>query len=163
MKGKFDADKPLGQALKKWWNDLQGRKGDRAELCRAKTVEDVILLPVFQRACVRFSHYFQEENNWEYRLAAILGLLAHIRKPWNEALAMQMAGKPKPVVSELRFRRLIQRDREELYISMIRVLRLLGNKANLHDVANSVYDWGDKVKQDWAFDYFPNTPDMASA
>ncbi len=163
MKGKFDADKPLGKALQKWWGDLQGRNGDRAELNRAKSVEDVILLPVFQLACVRFRPFFQEEKNWEYRLAAILGLLAHIRKPRTEKLAVQMAGKPKPVVSELRFRRLIQRDRKELYVSMIRVLRLLGYKANLHDLANSVYYWGDKVKQDWAFAYFPNTPDKASA
>ena len=73
-----------------------------------------------------------------------------------------MAGNP-PVVSELRFRRLIQRDRADLYVSMIRVLRMLGNKANLHDVANSVYYWGDKVKRDWAFAYFPNTPEKTSA
>ena len=162
MKGKFDADRSLGKALQRWWDDLQQHSGDRAELRRAKTVEDVILLPVFQRACARFRPFFQEEKNWEYRLAAILGLLAHIRKPTNEMVVLQMAGKPKPVVSELRFRRLIQRDRKELYISMIRVLRLLGNKANLHDLANSVYYWGDRVKQEWAFAYFPNTPDIAS-
>jgi len=163
MKGKFDADKPLGKALDEWWKDLQNRKGDRAELCRAKTVEDIILHPAFHRACVRFRPFLQREHHWEYRLATILGLLARIREPGNKILAVQMAGKPKPVVSELRFRRLIQRDREELYISMIRVLRLLGNKANLHDVANSVYYWGDEVKKSWAFDYFPNTPDIASA
>ena len=73
-----------------------------------------------------------------------------------------MAGNP-PIVSELRFRRLIQRDRADLYISMIRVLRMLGNKGNLHDLAKSVYFWGDGVKRRWAFEYFPNTPDKASA
>lgn len=159
----FDADKPLGEALQKWWEDLQERNGDRAELRRAETVSDVILLPAFQRACLRLKPFFQYEENWESRLAAVLGLLAHVRhiNP-EQSLAIQMAGNP-PVVSELRFRRLIQRDRADLYVSMIRVLRMLGNKANLHDLAKSVYFWNDKVKRDWAFDYFPNTPDKASA
>lgn len=163
MKGKFDADKPLGVALQQWWTDLQTRNAERAELRRAQTVADVMLLPVFQRACMRFKPFFQEDEQWESRLAAVLGVLAHIRHPNPEQpLALQMAGNP-PVVSELRFRRLIQRDRTDLYVSMIRVLRMLGNKANLHDVANSVYYWGDKVKRDWAFTYFPNTPEKASA
>jgi CRISPR system Cascade subunit CasB len=162
MKGKFDADKPLGKALQKWWGDLQERSGDRAELHRAKTVEDVIILPVFQRACLRFKPFFQNEENWEFRLAAIIGLLAHVRTTTDQTLALQMAGNP-PIVSELRFRRLIQRDRGELYVAMIRVLRMLGNNANLQDMANSVYYWGDRVKQDWAFAYFPNTPDKASS
>jgi CRISPR system Cascade subunit CasB len=163
MKGKFDADKPLGKVLQQWWTDLQERNGDRAELRRAETVADVILLPAFHRACVRFKPFFKEDEQWEVRLAAVLGLMAHIRHTHPEqALALQMAGSP-PVVSELRFRRLIQRDRADLYVSMIRVLRMLGNKANLHDVANSVYYWGDKVKRDWAFAYFPNTPEKTSA
>lgn len=163
MKGKFDADKPLGEVLQQWWTDLQERNGDRAELRRAETVADVILLPAFQRACLRFKPFFKEEEHWEARLATVLGLMAHIRHTNPEqALAMQMAGSP-PVVSELRFRRLIQRNRDDLYVSMIRILRMLGNKANLHDVANSVYYWGDKVKRDWAFVYFPNTPEKASA
>jgi len=159
----FDANKPLGEALQRWWDDLQECNGDRAELRRAETVTDIILLPAFQRTCLRFQPFFQHEENWEYRLAAVLGLLAHVRhaNP-GEALAIQMSGRP-PVVSELRFRRLIQRERSDLFVSMIRVLRMMGNKANLHDLANSIYFWGDKVKRRWAFDYFPNTPEKASA
>jgi len=162
MKGKFDVDNALGQALQRWWDSLQSRSGDRAELRRAKTVADVILLPAFQHACQRFKPFFQNEKNWEYRLAAILGLLAHVRSPSHQKLALAMSGKPQPVVSELRFRRLIQRDRNELFVSMIRIIRMLGNQANLHDLANSVYYWGDRVKQEWAFDYFPNTPEKAN-
>lgn len=165
MKSMFNSDQALGEALLQWWDQLQARNGDRAELRRAQTVIDVTLLPVFQRACVRFSPYFQYERDesWKPRLAAILGLLAHVRqRNPDQSLAIQMAGSP-PVVSELRFRRLIQRNRADLYVSMIRILRMLGNRANLHDLANSVYYWGDDVKRRWAFDYFPNTPDIASA
>ncbi|PID44744.1 MAG: type I-E CRISPR-associated protein Cse2/CasB [Proteobacteria bacterium] len=165
MKKLFDRDQKLGQVLQEWWEGLEERRGDRAELRRAKTVTEVMLLPTFHRACVRFAPFFQYEGDdyWQSRLAAILGLLAHIRQDNpNQGLAVQMAGSP-PEVSELRFRRLIQRDRADLYVSLIRILRMLGNKADLHDLANSVYYWGEQVKRDWAFDYFPNTPDTKSA
>lgn len=163
MTTQFDANKPLGELLQKWWQELQERTGDRAELRRAESIADVILMPVFQRACVRFQPFFNDEENWEPRLAAVLGLLAHVRHANPEqSLALQMAGNP-PVISELRFRRLLQRDRADLYLAMIRALRMLGNKANLHDLAASIYFWGDDVKRRWAFDYFPNTPEKVTA
>ncbi len=161
MTVKFDSDKPLGKALQKFWEDLQRNRGDRAELRRAKSVDDIILLPVFQHACPRFRPFFENEENWEFRVAAVMGLLAHVRTTTVQEIALQMAGNP-PVVSELRFRRLLQKDRKELFIAMIRVLRMLDNKANLHNLANSVYYWGDRTKHEWAFTYFPNTPNKIS-
>jgi len=159
----FDADKELGQKLKKWWEQLKDQKGDRAELCRAENINTVILLPAFHRACRDLRPFFENEKNWELRLAAIIGLSAHVRENVEPKLALAMAGKPEPQVSELRFRRLIQNDRDDLYVPMVRVIRQLGKKANLYDLANSVYYWGDKVKRDWAFTYFPNTQDKSSA
>jgi len=154
MKSKFSPDGSLGQSLEKWWDELQKSNGDKAELRRAQTVTDVILLPVYQRACQRFKPFFGEED-YQYRLAAILGLLAHVKINSSESLAKQMAVS-RPGVSELRFRRLLQRDRSDLYITMIRVLRMLGNQANIYDLADSVYYWGDRIKREWAFEYFPN-------
>lgn len=157
----FDADKPLGQLLQTWWEELQERNADRAELCRAQDVTAIMLLPAFQRACPRFKPFLQTEYNWEARLASVLGLLAHVRDNRADAsLARQMAdtGNPPPV-SELRFRRLLQRERGDLYLALIRVLRLLDNQANLHDLADAVYYWGEGVKRRWAFDYFPHVPE----
>ena len=161
----FDANKPLGDALQQWWEDLQNCPGDRAELRRAKSLADIILLPVFHSACQRFRSFFQHEQHWESRLALILGLLAHVRQTSDKKLAWEMASPNKnepPVLSELRFRRLLQRERPDLYLAMIRVLRILGNQANLHDLAQSVYFWGDAVKRRWAFDYFPNVSEKQS-
>ena len=154
MTGRFEADKPSGEILKKCWEDIQHNRGERAELSRAKSVDDIILLPAFQRVCVRFECFFDGEDNWEYRIAAIVGLLAHVRTTTSHKIASQMAGDP-PKVSELRFRRLLQKDRRELFVTMIRVLRMLNNEANIHDLANAVYYWGTEVKRDWAFTYFP--------
>lgn len=161
MTGKFDADKPSGEILKQCWIDIQQHRGERAELSRAKSVDDIILSPVFQRACQRFKPFFDAEDNWESRLAAVIGLLAHVRTTTGQRIALQMAGNP-PVISELRFRRLLQKDRREIFVAMIRVLRMLNNQADPHDLANSVYYWGNRTKRDWAFTYFPNTPSKAS-
>ena len=160
MTGKFDADQPAGELLNDCWADIHKQRGIRAQLRRAKSVDEIILLPVFQRTCQRFRPLFRLEEHWEYRLAAVLGLLAHVRTTTGERLARQMAGNP-PAVSELRFRRLLQKDRRELYVALIRILRMLNHRANLHDLANSVYYWGDRTKRDWAFAYFPHTPGKA--
>ena len=164
MTSKFDPDKPSGEMLQRCWINIQQNRGERAELGRAKSVDDIILLPAFHRICLQFKPFFDGENNWESRLAAIVGLLAHIKTPTGEKFASQMAGDgDRPVVSELRFRRLLQKDRNELFIAMIRVLRILNYKANLHDMANSVYYWGNGTKRDWAFTYFPKIPNKTSA
>ena len=108
----------------------------------------------FQRLCFRMHPAFEKQPD---RLAAIAGLLSHIeRTEPGLRLAKQMSEGHPPVVSELRFRRLLQRDRAELYTTMIRVLRMLKGKADIHDVARSVFYWGVKVKKDWAYAYFPN-------
>ena len=159
---KFDENTELGKKLYEWWQDLQKHRGERAQLRRAKNVTEIILLPAFQRACMRFRPFFQNEENWEVRLAAIIGISSHVRTLTNQKLASQMAGNP-PSVSQLRFRRLLQNDRKDIFITLIRTLRLLDNKANLHDLANSVYYWGDDIKRKWAFTYFPEAPDSKSA
>lgn len=156
MQKKFNSESEIGEALYKWWQELENHTNERADLRRAKTVGEVFLLPVFQRACIQFSPYFKYEKNWEDRFAAILGLLAHVRENSDSNLALLMAGKPKPNISELRFRRLIQRNRQELYVAMIRVIRSLNNTVNIFDLANSVYYWGNTVKKEWSFEYYSN-------
>lgn len=162
MSVKFAENEPLGKALYNWWESLEKQKGERAELRRAKSIHDVLMSPAFHRACKALEEHFRAEKGWELKLAPVIGLLAHVRVPVQQRLAIQMAGNP-PVVSELRFRRLIQRNEQDLYVAMIRVLRMLDKKASIPDLADSVYHWGDKVKQRWAFAYFANVPAKASA
>ena len=157
MSIQFSGDSSLGKHLFSWWNGLAERPGERAELRRAATVAEVVMTPAFQRICASFSGHFKGETGWEDRFAAIIGLLAHVRETSSQNLAEQMAGKP-PVVSELRFRRLLQRERGDLYVAMIRVIRMLKYRVNVFDLAKSVYYWGDSVKKEWAYTYFPKTP-----
>ena len=155
----FKKDKPLGEELYKWWKALEEYKGDRSAFSRAKNIQEIMLLPEFYRSLNRFRPFFKNEASWENQMAAVFGLLSHVREHTEEIgeMALQMA-KPaeSPIVSELRFRRLIQRERKDFYPALIRILRILKRKANLYHLARSVYYWGPQVKKQWANTYFTN-------
>ncbi|MDE3269543.1 MAG: type I-E CRISPR-associated protein Cse2/CasB [Pseudomonadota bacterium] len=154
----FNANTELGKKLRKWWQSLEDDRGQRAELRRAKSVREVILLPCFQRSCRQFASIFGRESRWQSRLALIMGMLAHVQQMPKDgvSIAKQMARGDKPAVHPLRFRRLLQCEREELYVALIRVVRLLDGCANIHDIAKACFYWSYAVKKDWAFAYFEN-------
>ena len=155
-------NKSITSHLMAWWNALQepGKTAERATLRRCKTVAEVVMTPAFQRVCSNMSDEVKNDFDRE-RLAAVMGLLSHVRSKSSQPLAEQMAGNP-PVVSELRFRRLLQRGRGELYIAMIRIIRMLNHQADIFDLVNSVYYWGDSTKKRWAYTYFAKTPAKTS-
>lgn len=176
MSMKFAPDSPLGKELAEWWLKLKDDTASRAELRRCDSVTEVVMTPAFQRLCQRLSHHFKNDNNWQDRLAAIVGLASHLGyekadsvlasgEKRVEKLAEQMAqpSGERPVVSELRFRRLLQRERDDLYAPMIRILRMLKGDANLYGLAESVFFWGDGIKKRWAYAYFPKVPAKKSA
>lgn len=156
MSVNFKPDAPLGQILSEFWQGLEEDKGSRAQLRRCKTPEEVVMVPAFHRLCRRVRPLMKDERDgWEMRIAAIAGLLAHVRKlDARKTLAEKMALGDTPAVSELRFRRLLQRDRRDLFAALIRVLGLIDKMANPFDLAQSVYYWGDKERKRWAFAYF---------
>ena len=165
MNRSSQTEKSLTSRLMAWWSGLQepGKTGERAELRRCKTVAEVVMTPAFQRQCSKMSDEIKTDFDREH-LAAVMGLLSHLDKDSlnnKQKLAEQMAGNP-PVVSELRFRRLLQRGRDELYVAMIRIIRMLNNKVDPFDLINSVYYWGDSTKKRWAYAYFSRTPAKSS-
>ena len=171
----------FGNALKEFWLKLEKDKGARAELRRCRDIGEVMLTPAYHHFCQRIKPLMAGEHpGWEGRVAAIVGLVAHLKpdhaktvlaegkhkeRSYAAAFVLPMTDKQgdRPQVSELRFRRLLQRDFEDLYPAMIRLLRMLDGGANLYGLAESVYYWGDRIKKDWAFAYFPRVPEKQSA
>ena len=67
----------------------------------------------------------------------------------------------RPVVSELRFLRLLQSpDTDSLFIGLRRLLPLMGNSLDVIALATDLLNWGDKVRKQWAYDY--DWPEQAS-
>lgn len=65
------------------------------------------------------------------------------------------AGADAPKLSELRFRRLLQTERgEEQVTAFVRLVQLLGGKIDVARLADDFVFWNDRVKREWAFDYY---------
>jgi len=165
MKGIFESGQPAADRLVEWWIALDGDPGGRAELRRCRSEMEAAMHPAVARFCYRLRPHMAEERAWEGRVAMILGLAAHLDPHAMEdvlhstkTIPERMAQGERPRVSELRFRRLLQRRRHELYAPMVRLLRLLDHRVGLLDLASTVYYWGDGVRREWAYTYFPLVP-----
>ncbi|MCS6984937.1 MAG: type I-E CRISPR-associated protein Cse2/CasB [Leptospiraceae bacterium] len=152
------------QELIKWWQGLEEERGARATLRRAASLVEIVP--------VRYAHYLlyrlwqcQEDNinqDKQDKIMMLCGILSHVRE--NEAkdsFAKQLArkkGNNQPVFSELRFQRLLQYEdivHEPLfYQEIVRAIHQLGFKANIADLAHSLYYWNDITIKNWAYDYF---------
>lgn len=151
------------EALEVWWKELQDNHGDRAALRRCTSAAEVAFVPAFHHLRLRLEKitYVQPEP-----LARVAGVLSHVKKyeePGVRRIAQQMAakkdGSDQSRVSDLRFRRLLAiDDGDKLYGSMIRIVRLLDNVADIPSLADGIYWWNDRTKNAWAYDYYSVAP-----
>ena len=155
-KGSFASDGR--EILFTWWRGLEQDKGGRAELRRCHTLTEVVLLPVYhglyQPLMALPEHHWRRE-----RLPAVAALVAMV-DVWESGLPSlpeQMSQKvgERKLVSDLRFRRLLQcQEPEELFQSLRRVVRLLNHRVDMFSLADGVHDWGDRLRKEWALDYY---------
>ena len=149
----FSNDSELSKGLSAWWRQLDQDRGVRAELRRAQNEGEVIILRTLHIAGRRFAKFFP--NRWEkFRLAMILGLLSHVKQTTNLKIGIQMATGSRPKVSELRFKRLLRCERDELYQPLVQVIRLLDGQVNIGGFAELCFYWGDNMRRKLAFDYY---------
>jgi len=163
----FAPDARAGEILRDWWLALADNRGDRAELRRARSPDDAVLVPatVYLVTALRKTDV-ADHGGWIGRIPLIAGVVAHLdpnkeqtvlhdTTSLPERMAITAPNSDRPLVSELRFRRLLRTPRHGLYRPMIRILALLDYQANLYELAESLFWWGPKVQKDWAFTYFP--------
>ena len=161
----FAPDQAAGKTLKSWWEDLKHHRGDRAELRRARSPDDAALVSATVHLVTALKNTGVASCSRRIgRIPLIAGVIAHLDPDKEQAILHDTTSLPermaapkgdRPLVSELRFRRLLRTPRAELYRPMIRILALLDYQANLYELAESLFWWGPKVQKDWAFIYFP--------
>ena len=161
MSIQFQKETGIGKVLFNWWEGLEDDRASRAILRRASTITAVSLSPPYQRLYRRLRDVGWADEGMRYRndrLAAVVGLLAHVEQNDQRALAKGMSlreeGGDRPCVSELRFRRLLESpDLDALFIGLRRVLPLMNHGVNVLALANDLVYWGDAVKKSWAYGY----------
>lgn len=143
-----------GIVLKSWFEDLG--KGEKAALKRCSSLEEIALTAPFHALRIRLSGYPVDPS----RLALVVALSAYVKKDRDsERIAVQMAkdraGKGREPLSDLRFRKLLAiEDRNDLYHTMIRIIRMLSGEVNLLSLADAMYWWNISVKKQFASDYY---------
>lgn len=149
----------LGKALYHWWQGLENDRASRAVLRRCATLSEVALSDAYQRFYRYMLACGWPENavNWQCdKLAAIAGLLAHVKAEDTQRLPLKMSelDGDRPLVSELRFRDLLKTETtEDLFVGLRRVLSLIDHKASIEQLARDVYWWSDDTKKQWAYSY----------
>lgn len=186
------ADIRWGQAAQRWWTSLQDRRADGApnrsrdraaiaRLRRASTPGDAFDEPsVFD--LYRSLGFGVRQNEVVRRLprvAVLAAVLAQVkpsdgREGGKQRLATMLgvkAGEDRPVMSPLRFKRLLVADAEqEILTQFRRAVALVGARnIDIGDLAESLLEWGkDPRRMRWAFDYYgaeraaPNATESSS-
>ena len=143
-----------------WWRTLAvepGRRGPRraalARLRRATTPLEVLQEP----EAMRLIKELPGEN--PDRVAVLAGVLALVRATDTLPVARAIGRKElddetSALMSEMRFRRLLQAGDPELMESMRRLVRLAGREVNVHGLSAAILGWGDAIKKKWIFEYY---------
>lgn len=142
-----------------WWQGLEDDHASRAVLRRCATLDSVSLSEAYQRFYRYMLACGWPENSGEWqrdKLAAIAGLLAHIKVDDTQRLPIKMSelAGDRPLVSELRFRDFLKIETtDDLFTSLRRALPLIGYQASIEQLAHDVYWWNDNIKKQWAYSY----------
>lgn len=105
----------------------------------------------------------------EEEILALAPLLAWVEEhDGARSLPAQLAqtresGQDRPMLSELRFKRLLSANGPELFTELRRALQLIGKRANVLSLAEAACDWnlehrGADLRRRWAYDYYSSLP-----
>lgn len=140
-----------------WWHGLDHDRGTRAELRRCEKPLDVMLTLAFHAVRARLVQAGLDDGRepLRSRIAMVIGLAAHLGPDasGNNAPAQAFSEGERPVVSPLRFRRILSaQDDDELYRLLRRVLPLAPG-VNFPALAKDVLNWGDATRKRWVYAY----------
>lgn len=152
-----------GVVAQKWWRGLtQGDDGkpaqgpQRAALARLRRAANPLQVMMEPHAVWLIQRLRGCNEN---RVAIVAGVLAFVRKDADASIVRAVGrnsldDEMSAMLSENRFRRLLQTPTNELLEPMRRLVRLAKEEANVRHLAESILYWGDIRKKLWIFDYY---------
>ncbi|MDP0562630.1 MAG: type I-E CRISPR-associated protein Cse2/CasB [Candidatus Endonucleobacter sp. (ex Gigantidas childressi)] len=158
-----------------WWHWLDDNRGDRAELRRAESPEDILLTPAFSHFLQQMPEDWDDSKKIQIQDAAMVAaVLARVKTAESNkkttfatALAKPKEKRGKAAMSELRFQQLQKsRTPDDFFRRVCRAVALLNGKANIACLADDVLHWlqehrygpaskaQDRLAVRWASDYY---------
>jgi CRISPR type I-E-associated protein CasB/Cse2 len=162
-----------------WWRALQpqtdqnghitsrGNPGALARLRRASSPVEALAEAEAIHLAAKLDITRSQTDRLAY-VGALAATLAHVRDNQQGQSMAQMLGPvgkdESGIMSALRFQRLITaRGADDLMRQMRNAVKLLKGRANITDLAASIYWWGDKTRINWTYAYWGAafaSPDM---
>lgn len=157
-----------------WWHWLDDNRGDRAQLRRAQSPNDVLLTAAFAHFLQKMPKTWTSDNKIPITdMAMMAAVLARVKKiPENnysfaKTLALPKESGSKSAMSELRFQQLQKSQTEdEFFMRLCRAVALMGGKVNIVSLADDILHWlsehrygpaskpQDRLAVCWASDYY---------
>lgn len=151
----------------RWWSGLQPYRdgtpnpvADRGALARLRradlleAMEDPVVFDLFRQLGWRDPARLTD-------VALCAGVLAVVRQDARSAHAARQLGvqsdgsDSRPMLSALRFRRMIATETPQDRLTALRRAVLLANATtNVRDMAAACLDWSDERRRRWAFEYY---------
>ena len=162
------------QVARRWWAMIQGKNEDVAQrpgrdraalarLRRAATPVEALEEPAVFDLYKKLGFGRVDIDRRLSRVAVVAAVLAHIKEDaapagngFRRRFAEILGQGERPLMSELRFKRLLSATEDrELMTAFRRAVALGGGKnIDVGDVAASLLDWSDRRRMRWAFDYY---------
>lgn len=145
-------------------------RGARAELRRAKSALDVCMIEAFGNGLLkRLEEKGLKPSAEEVeKLARLAGLVAHVETlvtdtSMGRIMASSKKEGGKVAVSPARFRKLmVIEDPDELYLVLLRVLRMTDRKAHFETLKRACFRWNNDTRRWWALKYYNALPNDQS-
>ena len=153
----FTQSAQAGEVFIAWWRRLEEDRGERARLRRCKETIDVVFCEGYQQLRLKL---LPMGRVLETRLCLLAGVASHVREHQAgaslvEQMASSVPGREGATISGLRFRRLLAvEEPAQLFTPMVRVVRQLQRRVNLHALAADLYHWNRHVRSQWAQNYY---------
>lgn len=166
---------PEVETLRAWHADLlqQPRRGERAQLRRAATIEQAAMAPPLHRLLRKLGEKpeaAEASPALTRRLGALTALAAlasRVEADEHGSLGHRMAAPRQPGgasarVSEARLRRLLETDEadvEQRFTVLRRLVSQLDERLDLAELAGVLCDWTPARRRQLAFDYYDSAPE----
>ena len=160
----------IGKIAWTWWDKLVGSDGvkraARAKLRRCATPLDAFSI----HETLVLVRQLKAAHPWvkEERVAILAIVLAQVKERTSDPLARALGrrtfgDKDSAVMSEARFRRLLQAEDDELMDQFRRTVRLLKGNANPASIAETLLNWNDATRKRFIFDYYNVSSDSPAS
>jgi CRISPR system Cascade subunit CasB len=138
-----------------WWNTSLNRETSlgRALSARLRRASAIEIL------CEPKVHELAQELNLKEaeRLVRLVSVLSEVRENTKPSLASILGGSV-PVLSNLRFQKLMRASEGELVAGLKRAIRIAKYRCNIEILAGDLMFWNEQTRSRWCFNYFSADP-----